>query len=207
MAAGRNKKEKKATKLNPRRLPRKTAINLAIADRKKINWKLILLVTPLTALAVLAFIKFGVTDQFIRAELIEREVLELHDTIERRRAEISQNEGVRVRYAHYSSSGMSAEETNRADRGEVLQLLETFVLSQMPEVSWSLNGNTLMLSITGRTLQEINLMAQLLNEEKMVDYCTVTAAAYNGGVAQAVQDEAVNANLVIYLNGSVRGAK
>lgn len=209
MADGNGKKEqkeKKKKKKRVRHLPQKRSINMAKADRKRIKWRVILPVAFGTAVFLLAFLKFGVLDQFIRAEEIEREVVAIQDTINQRRAEIGQNEGIRVRYAHYSTSGMTADELGRADRGEVLRLLETFVLPQMPEISWSLNGNTLMLTITGRTLQEINLMAQLLSEEKLVDYCTVTAAAYNGGVAQAVLDEAVNAKLVIYLNSGSKGA-
>jgi hypothetical protein len=108
-------------------------------------------------------------------------------------------------YAHYTYSGMTSEEMNRTDRLAVLELMQRLVLPQAWVSTWSVQGNTLTLDITRGDLQDINLLAQQLNQDPLVDFCTVTTAATTSTNAFAkdgsVQGDVVG-HILIYLNSA-----
>ena len=99
---------------------------------------------------------------------------------------------------------MTDEEMARTDRVEVLDLIQRVVLPQAALSSWSVTGNVLTLDISRANLQEINLLAQQLNEDPLVDFCTVTTAATN----DPRQDQSqipwgqVTGQIVVYLKST-----
>jgi hypothetical protein len=101
------------------------------------------------------------------------------------------------RYAHYTYSGMTQEELERTDRVKVLKLLQESIISKAEVNNWRVSGNLLTLNLVRSNLQEVNLLVQDLNQEKLVDYCTVTTAATGnrGGTGQGQ----VNAQVLVYL--------
>lgn len=206
------KQEKREKKKVVRRAlrPYKRTINLAEAEKKKLNMRLLVPLFLGVIIVSALFGKFGIADQFRNVRRAEREVAELTEELNRNREALNSMSEVRVRYAHYSYSGMSDEEMNRADRAQVLDLMEHVLLPRVPSNTWQLTGNVLTLSISGHTLQEINIVAQRLLTEPLVDYCTVTAASYTGGSQRnehPSENEIVTANLVIYLNSGRKGAR
>ena len=56
-------------------------------------------------------------------------------------------------------------------------MIERVVIPQARLSGWSVSGNQLNLTVSARTLQEINLMAQQIENEDIVDYCQVLNAA------------------------------
>ena len=62
------------------------------------------------------------------------------------------------------------------NRPDVLKLLQDVVFPKVKVSSWSLEGSQLILPVTGTTLADINKLAQELNAQDLVDYCTVTTA-------------------------------
>ena len=96
---------------------------------------------------------------------------------------------------------MTEEELGRVDRVAVLELLERVVYPRTEIDSWSLEENRLTLSITGRTLQEINETVQLLLDEELVSYCEVnTASTEAKNTKSETLPDTVTANVMVYLS-------
>lgn len=171
-----NKAKAPKTPKNHGRMPTKRSINLAMVDVKRINWLAAVSLTLIILAACAAFGKFAVADRFIAVAEANAEVERLQRELEENYALMESFGDLNDRYAHYTYSGMTEEEISRVDRVEVMELLRRNVLSRMNVDSWSVSGNVLTLSVSGRTLQEVNLMMQGLLADEMVDYCTVSTA-------------------------------
>ena len=158
-------------------MPKKRYINLATVDARRINWfiavPLILAIFGLSAL----FAKFLVLD---RMDLVvqEQEALStLQDSLAQRTEQLSGYDAMQELYAHYTFSGMTSEEVQRADRLETMQVLRRVVMSRTDLESWTLSGNTLTMTLHSGSLQEVNLLVQKLLAEHIVEYCNVSTAA------------------------------
>ncbi len=185
------------------RLPDKRTINLAVVNVKHINWKLAIPLILLILCASAAFCKFAVLDRMEAAEAAKAEVLELQRQLDMGYAAIENYGDINEIYAHYTYSGMTEEERTRADRIEMMRLIERVVLPTAPVNDWYVHENQLELNINGHTLQEINQIVQLLLAEDIVDYCTVSTASTNDPrKIQLAPDEIVTAKLIIYLRNT-----
>lgn len=174
---GKAKKTKAAKKQKLRgKLPTKRTVNLATVDVKRINWWIAMPATLIILAACAVFAKFAVADRFIAVSEARAEVTRLQSELDAAYSLKESFGDLNDRYAHYTYSGMTEEELGRVDRVEVMELLRRDVLPRMEVDSWSVNGNVLTLSVSGRTLQEINEMMQMLLADEIVDYCTVSTA-------------------------------
>ena len=186
----------KPQKLNKKNAPQKRSINLAEIGVKKKNTPVAVaaLVIVLVAAAVAA--KFGIVDRVIAVEQARSELNTLRVQIAATTANINSYGELAEKYAHYTYSGMTEAEMTQADRVEVLHLMDRLVLSSNDVDSWNLTGNTLTLNISGKTMQELNLVSQALEEDEMVEYCTV-----NNVTDSDVQNAGatVTAQMVIHL--------
>ncbi len=158
------------------KLPVKRSINLAGAGEKPMNMKLGIPLIILILIAAAALGKFGVADRLNALSDARSEVSTLKQQLALTNKRLDEFADIEEKYAHYTYSGMSEEELSRADRTEAVKMIERVVLPQARMNSWSIKGNQLIMSVSSRTLQEINLLAQRLEEEENVDYCQVTAA-------------------------------
>ena len=159
------------------KLPVKRSINLAGAGEKPMNMKLgVPLIILILAVAAL-FAKFGVVDQ-IKAlysaqnevNVVKMQLAECYDKLDR-------FEELEEKYAHYTYSGMTQDELSQVDRAVAVEMIERVVLPSAQLKSWSITNNTLSLTLSAQTLQDINMLALRLEEEELVDYCQVTSAA------------------------------
>lgn len=173
---GKSMKPQKLTKKN---IPVKRSINLAHAGEKKSNLRLGVLSIILLLLCIGLFSKYGVYDRLRAMDQARAEVAAVQHEIDEKKAAIDAYGELAIKYAHYTYSGMTQEELSLADRVAVLDLLSRLVLPTNFVESWTLEGNKLTLRISGKTLQELNLVTQLLEKDDMVDYCTVKSAATN----------------------------
>ena len=159
-----------------RRLPVKRTINLAAVNVKRINW---FIAVPLI---LLILVGSTVLSHFTVVERMN-EIDRAHADVERLRAEL--DSGYRRldtlgsfyrNYAHYSYSGMTEEELKRADRLEVFRLLREVVAPNARVDTWTVNGNTLVLTVTATSMQEANYLSLRLMGEDSVQYCSVLDA-------------------------------
>ena len=193
-----NKPVKGATKGRVK-LPVKRSINLAGAGEKPLNLKIGVPAIILILIAAVALGKFGVADRLTALNRANAEVNTLNSRLEQVYKKIDQYSELEEKYAHYTYTGMTDEELSRVDRTETVKMIERVVLPSSKLSSWSISGNQLTLTVTAETLQEVNLMAQRLEEEEIVSYCQVTQAAtdkheyYGSSGTQSDGEDAENA--------------
>jgi len=171
--------EKTSRKISRGHLPTKRSINLAGVGEKSINLKIAIPAIILIVAAAALLSKFAVVDRLIAQSEAEHEVAVLQSQVDAGYARIDSFGELVETYAHYTYSGMTREEVERTDRIAVIEMIQRDVLPSALVGAWSITGNQLTISIIGNTLQEINLIAQKLEQEELVDYCTVTTASTN----------------------------
>ena len=76
------------------------------------------------------------------------------------------------------------------------QLIKRIIPSGYRVRSWNVGGTRLNLNITGTSLQRLNRLARKLETLPIVNSCAIINASKN---KQSQSDDAVNANLIIYL--------
>ncbi len=220
--AEKGKKKAKPTKApkaaKPRgRMPTKRSINLATVNVKRINWLIAVPSIILVLAACAAFAKFAVVDRFIELSRARAEVARLQSELDANRTLMESYGDLNDLYAHYTISGMTEEELGRVDRVTVMELLRRDVLPRVQVDSWSVRENVLTMSVSGRTLQDVNLLMQQLLQDDMVDYCTVSTAEMSQDRAQAPApaspdeapevNETVAANVIVTLKNAEQEAK
>ena len=184
-------------------LPTKKSINFASVGEKPIRYGLLipLLIVVIAAAVLLA--KFAVIDRLNALADERAEAARLRQEIADGYRKIDSYGELTEQYAHYTFSDMTEEELTRASRLEVVDLISRVVLPSADISAWEVKGNELTLTLTGNTLQEINLIAQSLEKEEIVDFCTVTTAATRDNQYFRVvdpNDSRVTARIVVYLN-------
>ena len=176
LSLGKSMNPQKLTKKN---IPVKRSINLARAGEKKSRLRINVLSLILLVLCFFAFSKYLVFDRIVAVNRAQEALAVTQQRIAEGEAAIASYGELAIKYAHYTYSGLTEEELSRADRVAVLDMLSRLVLPTNYVESWSLKENKLTLYISGKTLQELNLVSQLLEEDELVDYCTVSTAATN----------------------------
>ena len=178
------------------RLPTKRYINLATINEKKFNFKAAIPAVILVIAASVLLAKVAVLDRLSEVYAEEAKVTALQRQVDAAYDRIDSFGELTEQYAHYTYSGMTSEELNRADRILTMDLIDRVLRPRAKKLdSWQITGNMLSLNITGNTLQEINLLAQQLREEPMVEFVNVTTAHSEG----VEDEEIVTARMVIYL--------
>ena len=180
------------------KIPEKRSINLAVVNEKHIDLRIAVPAIVLILAAAAVFSKFGVVDRFQAVDDAQAEVTALQARLDAGYEALAGMDDLSDKYAHYTLSGMTKQEQSLVERGEVLEMLERVVLKRFEADRWTLDGNTLTLTVTGSTLREVNDLIQDLQEEEIVDYCTVTTAT-NTTQSNENLSEPVTANVVIYL--------
>jgi hypothetical protein len=199
-ASDKPKKRKAAVR---GRVPNKQSINLAMVGVKKTNWALVILVLVLIFVALGAAGKFLILDRLAEVRAAEAEADEVLTQINMVNMKIQQYGEMNDIYAHYTYTGMTEEERTRVERTEVMNLLQRTVILRTDVSKWDLSGNLLTVTVTGDTLEDINMTAQKLRDDPFVNYCQVNTAKTNTVTKYAYEldtAERVAAVIVAYLN-------
>lgn len=185
---------KKEKELKP--LPPKYVLNLANYDKKKVSLPVFILTAVIIIVAVAAFAKFAVFDRFAALDKAQAEASSLKSQIDRNYAQIRELSGITEEYAHYTYSGMTADELALVSRVDVMEMISRVILPYASVNSWTLKGNTLNMTVYNTTLNLVNSVVASINAEPIVNYCYVQTAAT--GSSQALAEE-VTAQLTVYL--------
>ena len=170
---------------------------------KKTNWALVVLVLVLIFLALGAAGKFLILDRLAEVKAAEAEADDVLLQINMVNMKIQQYGEMNDIYAHYTYTGMTEEERTRVERTEVMNLLQRTVILRTDVSKWDLSGNLLTVTVTGDTLEDINMTAQKLRDDPFVNYCQVNTAKTNTVTKYAYEldtAERVAAVIVAYLN-------
>lgn len=207
MALALKSKSKKAGGLKRRRqMPVKRTINLATQGEKKMNVGLAIPSIVLIVVIAAVFSKFLVLDRFAEVTAAQKVVFDLQTRLDQGYAELADFDDLSELYAHYTYSGFTAEELNRTDRVDILNLIRNMVLPYAEVNSWSVTGNQLTINMTGESLQQINLIVQQLEQQDLVDFCTVNTANTDDnthGNQSTEEFSAVKARVLCYLNSGM----
>ena len=155
---------------------RDKCINLASAGMVKKHYALAVPALALILTGAVAIAKFGVADRLTEVSRQQNTVSTLQQQVDAANAYIESLGGLQDTYAHYTYQGFGTDEMSYMNRPDVLKLLQDVVFPKVKVSSWSLEGSQLILPVTGTTLADINKLAQELNAQDLVDYCTVTTA-------------------------------
>ena len=161
------------------KLPVKKSINMAVVGQKKTRVSTALLAIILILLVAAAISKFFVMDRFAEVSREQQKVRDLRNELSAANAKLDSFGELKETYAHYTFSDMTAEEMRRVERSDVVELIERVVLPAAELNSWNVKQNQLTLNVTLDTLQDTNMLAQILNEEDMVEFATVKNAVTN----------------------------
>ena len=182
------------------RLPSKKNINLALAGEKPINLLAAIIGVVLIVIAAALISKFAVVDRYMAVSEAQRQVNELQKQIDEGYEKIAGYGELTELYAHYTYSGMTSEELERCDRNKITDLLRRTVIPDFYLSQWTVTGNQLVITVTGSTLQEINLLAEKINEEPIVDYCEVITAKTTD--ERFLNSGLVDGNVTVYLKNA-----
>lgn len=199
----KTKNNKKGGIKSRRQMPTKRTINLAVVGEKKMRFGLAIPAIILILLAAAAFSKFLVIDRLAEVTAAQQQVADLRNRLDRGYAELADYDDLAELYAHYTYSGFTNEELNRTDRADVLKLIRNMILPYAEVNSWSVTGNQLTVEMTGDSLQQINLIVQQLEQQPLVDFCTVNTANTDDntrGNNTAEEFSFVKARVIAYLN-------
>ena len=179
------------------RPPRKRSINLLTVSEPRINPFVAtpLIIVILVAVGLLG--KFAVWDRMALAREEAGRVTALQEELAEQYRYLERYEDVEERYAHYTYSGMTTAERQRVNRLEIMELLRRIVLPRTTLDSWTVSENTVSLSIRSPSLEDVNMLVQLLLSEPAVDYCGISTA--NSGKGDEEGEEPVSAVLTVLL--------
>ena len=188
-------------------IPVKRVINLAEVDKKTIDLRIAIPAILLILAAAFLFGKFAVADRLIAVSRAEGEVAAAQRELDAAYQRLDSFGELTELYAHYTYSGMTDEEIHRTDRAEILNLLRNVILPDVEVSAWTVKGNELNITMTADTLEEINHNVQKVNDNELVDFCTVNNAKTNenrrtvarGDREETVIETSVTAQVVAYL--------
>jgi hypothetical protein len=184
-------------------MPTKRVINLATIGEKKMRVGIAIPAIILIIVAAAVFSKFLVIDRFAEVTAARQVVYDLQSKLDAGYKELADYDDLAELYAHYTYSGFTNEELNRTDRADVLNLIRNMILPYAEVNSWSVTGNQLTVEMTGDSLQQINLIVQQLEQQDLVDFCTVNTANTDDntrGNNTAEEFSFVKARVIAYLN-------
>ena len=186
------------------KMPQKRSINLALVGVERIDPKLALAGSLIVLILAAMFSKFLVADRLAAMYRENDHVAALRAQLSQEYDKVASFGSIADEYAHYTYSGMTEEELSLVDRADVIRMIKEGTENNREVESWSLKGNGVTLTVSGRDLQEINQLARRLEQFDLVNTCTVTAASKEEIQAQGSSgpedgSSVVRANIIVFL--------
>ena len=148
----------------------------AYTDVKKTDWKLVLLGAIAAVAVVVLAVKVGILDKYnelVRSQAYEAE---LQARVNADTLFIKQAEELSVEYYHYTWDDMTEEEKGRVSRVDVAKLAD-FIVSQGVSVrSIDLKEKTLVVGVTGDSLNTMSKLTAALTDLDIVESCSLSMA-------------------------------
>ena len=158
------------------RMPVKRSINLVLIDEKKIKPMKALPAVLLVIVLAAAFSKFMVMDRLMAMSNASGKVTSIQSSLTQATEALKQYEGVEDTYAHMTYKDMTSEELSRVDRVKVLELVSDYLSDRGAARSWTVSGNILVVDVSDKSLENLNLLARRIEQSPIVDTCVITTA-------------------------------
>ena len=166
----------KLPKIKKGKIPTKNYINVLVKKKQPFSIQKNL---PLIIVLVIIFIvlfKFAMFDRLATIIIDTNKVSTMQEEIADINSKINAMKGVEDQYAHYTTSGMTAEELGRVDRVKAMKLINKQFMRANVCRSWNLTGNVMTLKVNGPSLRELNQTAAELEENDIVERCVISTA-------------------------------
>lgn len=157
--------------------PTKTTMNLAQKEIGENSFSRVALPAILIGVLVLAFVKFGIYDQFTAVNEANLSLETTKSKLDDMNDQLLAYGEIEKQYKLYSYGYLSEEEAALVDRTEVLDMIEQRMMSISTVYDIQVSGNTLVVGFSGVTLERVGDLTTELRALPMVVGVNVTTAS------------------------------
>ena len=166
----------KLPKIKKGKIPTKNYINVLVKKKQPFSIQKNLPLIIVLVILFLVLFKFAMFDRLATIIIDTNKVSTMQEEIADINSKINAMKGVEDQYAHYTTSGMTAEELGRVDRVKAMKLINKQFMRANVCRSWNLTGNVMTLKVNGPSLRELNQTAAELEENDIVERCVISTA-------------------------------
>ena len=166
----------KLPKIKKGKIPTKNYINVLVKKKQPFSIQKNLPLIIVLVIIFLVLFKFAMFDRLATIIIDTNKVSTMQEEIADINSKINAMKGVEDQYAHYTTSGMTAEELGRVDRVKAMKLINKQFMRANVCRSWNLTGNVMTLKVNGPSLRELNQTAAELEENDIVERCVISTA-------------------------------
>ena len=166
----------KLPKIKKGKIPTKNYINVLVKKKQPFSIQKNLPLIIVLVILFLVLFKFAMFDRLATIIVDTNKVSTMQEEIADINSKINAMKGVEDQYAHYTTSGMTAEELGRVDRVKAMKLINKQFMRANVCRSWNLTGNVMTLKVNGPSLRELNQTAAELEENDIVERCVISTA-------------------------------
>ena len=183
------------------RCPQKTGINLNIEENRDRDRLTLLIGVVAIAALVAVVVNFGVIAQYKRLDKAQAEYNQVHSQYTQTQEALQDYDRVLLEYRTYSMDWMSGtgdgseDLTAIVDRRQILDLLETEMLSRGRLTSVQIIDNKMNVSMSGMSLDQISDMFAILRRSPIVSDVALDLASTEDGNVAAILDFTVRITL------------
>lgn len=164
----------------PVKYPTKRTINLAKRESHSQSVMTIGIGSAVILVLVVCVVKFGVLDQLARQSAAESAYNTVHTQYVDMQNAVEKYPEVEEEYRTYSKKWMQQEDSGAfvsVDRQEVLDLMENNLQRYGEVKSVNVSDDTMIVSMSGMTLQEISAIFEILQQQPIVKSADLTIAS------------------------------
>ncbi|MDY3109563.1 MAG: hypothetical protein SOW50_05545 [Lachnospiraceae bacterium] len=154
----------------------KQSMNLAVFEKKQVNPVRILVTVLVLVLVFVVVGKFGIVDRYEKVDQARSAMQEQQDLYNALLIANAEYNDVLLEFNKYSFGAMTDEERAVADRGEVLDLIEGYLVSAAQIENVSLTANELNVEMSGINLEKASSLMNNLMTDELVKNVTVSNA-------------------------------
>ena len=178
----------------------KQSMNLAVFEKKQVNPVRILVTVLVLVLVFVVVGKFGVVDRYEKVDQARSAMQDQQDLYNALLIANAEYNDVLLEFNKYSFGAMTDEERAVADRGEVLDLIEGYLVSAARIEKVSLTANELNVEMSGINLEKASSLMNNLMTDELVKNVTVSNA-------NTKEDESNSGENVVNNSGVAQDAK
>ena len=178
----------------------KQSMNLAVFEKKQVNPVRILVTVLVLVLVFVVVGKFGIVDRYEKVDQARSAMQEQQDLYNALLIANAEYNDVLLEFNKYSFGAMTDEERAVADRGEVLDLIEGYLVSAARIEKVSLTANELNVEMSGINLEKASSLMNNLMTDELVKNVTVSNA-------NTKEDESNSGENVVNNSGVAQDAK
>lgn len=154
----------------------KQSMNLAVFEKKQVNPVRILVTVLVLVLVFVVVGKFGIVDRYEKVNQARSAMQDQQDLYNALLIANAEYNDVLLEFNKYSFGAMTDEERAVADRGEVLDLIEGYLVSAAQIENVSLTANELNVEMSGINLEKASSLMNNLMTDELVKNVTVSNA-------------------------------